>query len=118
MRDNTQPEIKPIIHTQLGKLGRIFLFGFHWKQGDLLQRHPENSQQMVNDYDTVLRMVLEKHAPSQTGWDEGLGHVCGTPTMWKKLERRSASASIAGGRLNLKFTASSMLNPEMRRRLA
>ena len=25
-RDNTQPEIKPIIHTQLGKLGRICLF--------------------------------------------------------------------------------------------
>ena len=60
---------------------------------------------------------LKDTPQGRTGWDEGLGHVCGTPTTWKKLERRSASASIAGGRLNLKFTASSMLNPEMRRRL-
>ena len=30
----------------------------------LPQRHPENTQQMVNDYDTVLRTVLEGHAPS------------------------------------------------------
>ena len=29
----------------------------------LLQRHPENTQEMVKDYDTVLRTVLEKHAP-------------------------------------------------------
>ena len=29
----------------------------------LPQRHPENTQQMVNDYDTVLRTVLEGHAP-------------------------------------------------------
>ena len=33
---NTLPELKPIIHTQLGKLGRISLFGFHWKPEDLL----------------------------------------------------------------------------------
>ena len=43
-RDNTQPEIKPIIHTQLGKLGRICLFGFHWKPGDLLL--PPGDQEM------------------------------------------------------------------------
>jgi len=29
----------------------------------LLQRHPENTQEMVRDYDTVLWTVLEKHAP-------------------------------------------------------
>ena len=29
----------------------------------LLQRHLENTQEMVKDYDTVLRTVLEKHAP-------------------------------------------------------
>ena len=35
-QDNSQPEIKLIIHSQLGKLDRICLRLVNWKRGDLL----------------------------------------------------------------------------------